>query len=567
MTAPNCKTMTMLRESLSMMRDLSRLREIAAVLIHYGWGDLVKHSGLARMLERAGKLLHWQPGRDVANLPQPVRLRLALTELGPAFVKLGQVLSTRVDMFEPDWITELEKLQNRVPPEPFVKIKAMLETAYGEPLDNLFDAFETEPFAAASIAQVHRASLKDGTPVVVKVRRPGILPRIEADLRVLEHLARILEMEWSDARSYSPQRIVEQLRRSLRRECDLVKEARNIDSFARNFKDDPTVEIPTVYWPYCHEVVNVQGFLAGVPGNDLAAIAAAGFDRPLLASRGAEIVLKMILLDGYFHADPHPGNVIYLPGNRIGMVDFGMVGHLTRSRREQIIQFLHALIGKDEMGMLEVLELWAGDADVDEERMASDLTELVMSYDNLSLKYIHFGALLSDVTSIMRANHLALPADLTLLFKALVSLEGLGHQLNPDFHLVDQLEPFVRQLMLERLTPNAMLARGRRGLADLARVAAGLPRDLSYLLRQARRGRLRIDLDMKRLDHFGSQLDRASNRLTLGVMTASLVIGSSIVLSADGGRGVFGWLGLLGFILAGVNILWIVVSIWHSGRS
>lgn len=558
--------MTMLRESLSMMRDLHRLREIAAVLIHYGWGDLVRHSGLARMLERTGKLVHWQPGRDVAELPQPVRLRLALTELGPTFVKLGQVLSTRVDMLGPEWIAELEKLQNRVPAEPFEKIRAELETAYGEPLTALFDDFEPEAFAAASIAQVHHARLKDGTPVVVKVRRPGILPRIEADLRVLELIARLLEAEWADAHSYSPLRIVGQLRRSLRRECDLVKEARNIDSFARNFKDDPTVEIPAVYWPWCREVVNVQGLLDGVPGSDPAAAAAAGYNRPLLAARGADAVLKMILIDGYFHADPHPGNVIYLPGERIGMVDFGMVGHLTRSRREQIIQFLHALIHKDEMGMLEVLELWAGDAEVDEERLAFDLTELVMSYDNLSLERINFGALLADVTAIMRANHLALPADLTLLFKALVSLEGLGHQLNPEFHLVDHLGPFVQRLMLERLTPEAMLARGRRGLAELARVAAGLPRDLSYLLRQARRGRMRIDLDMKRLDHFGSQLDRASNRLTVGVMTASLVIGSSIVLSVDGGGGVLGWLGTAGFVLATVNSLWIVFSIWRSGR-
>lgn len=549
-----------------MMRDLHRLREIAAVLIHYGWGDLVQHSGLARMLERTGKWVHWEPGKDVANLSQPVRLRLALTELGPTFVKLGQILSTRVDMLGPEWIAELEQLQNRVPPESFDQIRAELEAAYGESLESLFDDFEPEAFAAASIAQVHRARLKDGTAVVVKVRRPDIQPRIEADLRVLELIARLLEAEWVDARSYNPLRIVDQLRRSLRRECDLVKEARNIDSFARNFRDDPTVAIPSVYWPYCREVVNVQGFLDGVPGNDLKAIDAAGFDRMLLAQRGADAVLKMILLDGHFHADPHPGNIIYLPGNRIGILDFGMVGHLTPSRREQIIQFLYALIHKDEMGMLEVLEQWAGDAEVDEDRLAFDITELVMSYDNLSLQYINFGLLLGDITTIMRTNRLALPPDLTLLFKALVSLEGLGHQLDPDCHLVDRLTPFVQQLMLDRLSPGALLARGRRGLSELARVAAGLPRDLSYLLRQARRGRMRIDFDLKRLDHFGGQIERASNRLTMGVMTASLVIGSSIVLSVDEGQGMLGVLGTMGFGLAVFNSLWIVFSIWRSGR-
>ncbi len=558
----------MLRETMALMRDLHRLQEIATVLVHYGWGDLVKHSGVARTLERAGRLVRWQPSRDVEHLDQPVRLRLALTELGPTFVKLGQVLATRVDVFGPQWIEELEKLHNQVPPVPFEVVEHTLTAAFGRPLEEVFQSFEKEAFAAASIAQVHAAVLHDGTSVVVKVRRPNILPKIDADLRILDHLARIVELEWPETRNYRPVQIVAQLRRSLTRETDLVKEARNLDCFAGYFAGDDTVQVPRVYWDYCRDSVNVQERLLGIQGTDFVQAREAGYDLTLLARRGADAVLKMILVHGHFHADPHPGNILFLPGNRIGMIDFGMVGQLTVARREQLIQFLYALIGKDEVGMLDVLVVWAGDAEVDEEKLAYDLTELVMSYDNLALKDIRLGALLSDVTAIMRGNNLALPPDLTLLFKALITLEGLGHQLDSEFHMVDDLEPFIRALMEARYTPAAVLARTRRSLKELAGVVTGLPRDLVRLLRQARRGRLRIDLDLKRLDSFGAQLNRASNRLTMGILTASLVIGSSIVLTVDGGPDFFGLplLGALGFILAVVNSIWIVASIWRSGK-
>ena len=558
----------MLRQTLSVVRDLPRLHEIASVLVHYGWGDVVRLLGISHLLERAGRLLHWQTASEVTALDLPVRIRMALTELGPTFVKLGQVLATRVDVFPPDWIAEFEQLHSRVPPVPFDEIRPQLEKALGRPLDEIFDRFDTTAFAAASIAQVHRAVLKDGSRVVVKVRRPDIVPKIEADLRILGHLARLVESEIPEARRYHPVQIVQQLQRSLRRELDMVKEARNIDRFAQNFADDPTVHIPRVYWEYCSEVVNVQEELEGVPGTDLAAVRAAGLDLGVLASRGGDAVLKMILLDGYFHADPHPGNVIYLPGNVIGMIDFGMVGRLTDRRREQIIDFLNAMVLKDEEGMLNVLLAWSGEAEVDEERLAYDISEMVFSYDNLPLKDVQIGPLLADVTALMRDNNLTLPSDLTLLFKALITLEGLGRQLTPDFHMVDHLEPFIRQVYASRYTPAAMAKRARHGLHEMLEVVLGLPRDLAHLFRLARRGSLRIDLDLKRLDHFGHQLNKASNRLTMGVLTASLVVGSSIIMTVEGGPTLFGLplFGLLGFLIAFFNSVWILFSIWRSDK-
>lgn len=556
----------MLRQTLSVVRDLPRLHEIASVLIHYGWGDVVRALGISNLLERAGRLLHWQTTSEVAALDLPVRIRMALTELGPTFVKLGQVLATRVDVFPPDWIAEFEQLHRRVPPVPFEQIRPQLEQALGRPLAEVFDQFDTTAFAAASIAQVHRAVLKDGSRVVVKVRRPDIVPKIEADLRILGHLARLLESELPEARRYRPTQIVQQLQRSLRRELDMVKEARNIDRFARNFAGDPTVHIPRVYWEYCSETVNVQEELQGVPGTDLAAARAAGLDLGVLAARGGDAVLKMILLHGYFHADPHPGNVIYLPGNVLGMIDFGMVGRLTDRRREQIIDYLNALVHKDEEGILNVLLLWAGDAEVDEERLAYDISELMFTYDDLALKDVQIGPLLADVTALMRDNNLTLPSDLTLLFKALITLEGLGRQLTPDFHMVDQLEPFIRQVYASRYTPAAMGKRVRHGLKEILEVVLGLPRDLAHLFRLARRGSLRIDLDLKRLDHFGHQLNRAANRLTVGVLTASLIVGSSIIMTIPDAPTGLTLLGAFGYLLAFGNGLWIVFSIWRSDR-
>jgi ubiquinone biosynthesis protein len=279
-------------------------------------------------------------------------------------------------------------------------------------------------------------------------------------------------------------------------------------------------------------------------------------------------VLKMILLDGYFHADPHPGNVIYQPGNVVGILDFGMVGRVTDARRDQLIDFLEAVIRKDEVGMLNVLSIWSGDAEIDESRLAYDISEFVFSYDNLALKDIQVGPLLADVTAVMRDNNLALPPDLTLLFKALITLEGLGYQLDPDFHMIDHLTPFVSKVLEARYSPQALVKRARHGFKEMADVLFGLPRDVARLFRQARRGRLRIDLDLKRLDHFGVQLNQAANRLTMGVLTASLVVGSSIIMTIDTGPKLFGLplFGLLGFIVAFFNSVWIVLSIWRSGR-
>lgn len=558
----------MLWETLSVVRDLPRLHDIAKVMIRYGGGDLVRLLGINGVLERAGRILNWQHTSEISQLDTPVRIRRALEELGPTFVKLGQLLSTRVDMFPPLWIAEFEKLHNQVPALPWEQLHDRFIDTLGDEPEKLFAHFEREPMAAASMAQVHRATLADGTAVVVKIRRPHIEDTIAADLRILDHIAKILDSEAPDMRRYDPIQIAAQFRRSLNRELDLAKEARNVDKFARHFADDPVVKIPRVYWAFTSHRVLVQEEIVGVKGISVERFAEAGLDPKILAQRGADTVLRMVLEHGYFHADPHPGNLIFLPGNRIGLIDFGMVGILTDARRHQLVDLLHALARKDANGLLQVLLDWTGEAGVDEDRLNYEISELLLSYDDLQLKDVKIGDLLNDITALMRDNHLTLPADLTLLFKTLITLEGLGLQLDPEFHMIDHVTPFVERIVAARYSPAALAARGKKSLREGLSVLVDLPRDLARLVREARRGRVKIDLDLKRLDHFGQQLDRASNRLTMGILTASLVVGSSIIMTVSGGPRLFGlpFFGLLGFLIAFFNSLWIIFSIWRSGK-
>jgi ubiquinone biosynthesis protein len=473
----------MLIEALHAMRDLPRLHQIALVLVRHGFGDLVRRVGLAGALERAGQVLHWGARDPKSQLGPPQRARLALAELGPTFIKLGQVLATRVDLFSPEWIAEFEQLQNQVPPVPLEALLPDVTKALGRSPFELFKDLEPEPLGSASIAQVHPARLADGTRVVLKVLRPGIRPKIEADLRILTYIAGLVESEIAEARRFQPSLIVAEFARSLRRELDLALEARTQQRFEHNFAGDPTIVIPRIYWEFTRECVNVQQRIDGIAGNDLAGIEAAGLDRRVLARRGADAVLKMILVHGFFHADPHPGNVFYLPGERLAIVDFGMAGRLTDQRRRQMVDMLWALAHKDELGIVEVLLEWVKDADIDETRLAADVADMVLDYEAAALKDVRLGVLLGEITAIIRRHSIVLPADLALLFKALLSLEGLGRQLDPEFRLVEHLAPSLRRAIRGRYTPAALVVRGRRSLFELASTLSAMPGDLRRLVK------------------------------------------------------------------------------------
>lgn len=551
------------------MRNFARLHEITLVFMRHGFGDLVRRLGIASLLERAGQVLRGGEDSQTAQLDPPRRLRLAFEELGPTFVKLGQMLSMRDDLLSPAWTTELALLRSNATPVPFERILPVIEQSLGAPAAQFFVDLEPDPVGSASIAQVHRARLHDGRAVVLKVRRPDIKRKVQADLQLLSQLAQFVEKNLPETRRYQPVRIVEEFRSSMTRELDLAIEAHNIERLGRNFRDEPYVSIPHVHPQWTSEVMNVQEHIDGISAEDVPALERAGLDLRLLAQRGVDNVLKMILEDGFFQADPHPGNVIYLPGNRIAMIDFGMVGRLSVARRNQMIDLLAGFTRHDSEPMVEVLLDWAAEATVDEERLTADVDEIVADYADLPVQEMRIAEVIGRVTTLMRTHGIVLPSDLTLMFKALITLEGSGRKYDPQFVLADRLKPFVERALAARYAPAEMARRGGAGVGQFIDQMRAIPRDLARLLRDARRGRLRLDLDLKRLDGVARKLDRTINRITIGIMTASVVIGSSMVMTVTTGPQIFGTplftlLGALGFLMAFVNSVWVIWSIWRS---
>ena len=554
----------MLWEALGAARDLGRVQQIAAVLVRYGFGGLVRRVGMAGALERAGKALHWREPEDLARLEPAARVRRALEELGPTFVKLGQILATRGDLFPPEWIVEFGKLQDAAPALPFEDLRGQLIEDLGEAPEAVFAELDPVPLAAASLAQVHRARLADGTAVVLKVRRPGIRPVIEADLRLLDRLAEIIEKEVPELVRYRPREVIRQFAHSLRRELDFSAEGRHAERIAALFVGSPEIVVPRIHWQWTGERLNVQDFIEGIPGRQAAALPE-GFDRRLLARRGADAVLRMMLEAGFFHADPHQGNVFYLPGNRIAFIDFGMVGRLSEARRFEVATLMHGLVGRDAGKVADVLLDWSADSNGDAEALRSEIEAFVDDYHGVALKKLDLGALLADVVAILREHGLALPPDLALMIKAFITLEGMGRQLDPDFDIAGEASPFLREVLLAHLAPRAIARRGWEALLGSVQMLAGLPQDLGRLLRAARRGKLQLEVDVPALKSFGDQLDRAASRLTMAIVTAALIVGSSIVMTVDRGGGV-ATLGLLGFIAAMLGGLWVLISVWRGGR-
>ena len=585
----------MLWQALTAKRDIGRLHDIASILIRYGFGDMVRRMGMANALERAGRALHWNEAEELAHMDPPARVRRAMEALGPTFVKLGQLLATRVDLFEPEWIAEFSRLQDSAHTATYEGIHQQLTEDLGAAPEMVFAAFDPEPLAAASMAQVHRARLEDGTEVVVKVRRPGIRLTVEADLRWMARLAELAESESPELRAFQPREVVRQFTQSLRRELDFASECRNAERIAQNFArytdfngdsvpkakvvgapaqgvappapQEPIIVIPRVFWQWTSERVCVQEFIAGISGRQLERVDQAGLDRQVLARRGAQAVLKMIVEDGFFHADPHPGNVFYLPGNRIAFIDFGMVGRLSEARRDQLMRLLLGLVQHEPQRVADVMIEWTGDGATDEDGLTLEIQAFVQQYHGVVLKQLRLGAMLTDLVTILRQHQLRLPPDLSLLIKAFVSLEGMGHELDPDFNMAAEAMPLLQKTLRARYAPNAVLQRGWHGVKDMLSLLSGLPQDVSRLLRAAKRGRLEIHIDVMHLKRLGNQLDSAANRLVVGVVVAALIIGSSIVMTVPGGPTLLGlpFFGLLGFVGALLGSLWLLVSIWRSG--
>jgi ubiquinone biosynthesis protein len=558
----------MLLGSIERLRALPRFVEIARTMVRFGMHDLVHSAGIHRVLAEAGHALGWDPEPELAARPLPERLCLALEALGPAFVKLGQVLASRVDLLGPEWIAGLDRLHDHATAVGFDSLEAQLLADLGGPVAGAFAAFDFVPSAAGSIAQVHRASLPGGAQVAVKIRRPGVEASIEADVLLLETIAAWWQEEQPESRRYQPVEVVRQLRKSLAREVDFTAEARSQERFVESFQGSESIVVPRVYASFTRPSLLVMDWVEGIPATDLDAADAAGLDRQLLAERGADAVLKMVLVDGFFHADPHPGNVFFLPGNRVALIDFGMVGWLSEKRRDELVDLMAALAARDPDGMRDVLIAWADGARVNAERFSEDIGRMLHLYESAALREVRLGTLLSEIAAVMREHHLTMPADLALLFKALITLEGLGTRLVPHFRLIEQVTPYVERLVRERWEPRRAAERLSGVTRETGRVLRAIPRLLEALARRLGNDDLAIRLEMRELGSFGRQLESSVNRLTIGLVTAALIVGSSILMALSSSQQSFAawFFGLVGVALSFVNSVWLIVTIRRSRR-
>jgi ubiquinone biosynthesis protein len=434
-------------------RELRRLRELVGILLRYGFDDLVKWLGMEGRADLFERWFNRELPIDIRRQPPEVRARLALEEMGPTFVKFGQILATRVDLLPPEWIAQLEELQDQTHALPFAQLKPQVEASLGARLTECFREVDENPVGTASMAQVHRAVTLSGEEIVLKIRKPGIEEKIEADLRLMRKIAEISEAQSPEMRRYHPVEVMQEFERSLMRELDFSIEARNADRMRDNLRSFDFIKVPRIYWQWTCEDLNVQEYVRGISAKRVEELDRSGADRKRLARRGARAIWKMMLEDGFFHADPHPGNFIVLPGDRIAMLDFGMVGRLTPTRRDQLIRLIRCVILQEPDNASTVLIEWAGGRFVNREALNAEVSSLLERFDGVPISELNVSALLNDVASILRNHAVRLPSDITLLVKACVTLEGFGRLIDPDFQLMEEAAPLLKKTLVNRYSP------------------------------------------------------------------------------------------------------------------
>ncbi len=550
----------MIRETVGHLRDLPRYRQILASLMRYGYRDVVTAlhlDTLVRPFERAAL------GDEVPPQERPKRLRLVCEDLGPTFVKLGQILSTRPDLLPEAYTTELALLRDHVRAFPFAEAEAILVEEYGRPLAAVFRSVDPEPIASASISQVHRATLHDGRTIALKIRRPGIDRTVQADLEILKNLAQLAERRLPALAPYGPVALARELERTLKRELDLAIERRTMERCRGQFAREPTAHIPEVYREFSTSKVLAMELIGGVSVNDLSGLRRMGVDPAVVAVRGSRILLRQIFRFGFFHADPHPGNLRVLEGGVIAPLDYGMFGRIDGPTRERIVDLLSGLMAEDTDRVLRALEaLEIRGEHVDVRALRRDVSELVASYSDLTLDAIDLSVLLRDLVGFIRVHHLTIPPDLVLLIRALVTIEGVGRELDPHFDIAAQVGPLFRELAARRYSPRRFLNQTARTAEDLQRIATLLPDVLGQSLESIKRGELTVKFDLQHFEQLVRRLTGASQTLTAGIVIAGLIVGSSLVIRAGDGAAT---LGVVGFTIAAVLGLWLVLNMLRSG--
>ncbi|MED4173956.1 AarF/ABC1/UbiB kinase family protein [Halalkalibacterium halodurans] len=552
------------------IRHLKRYREIVTAFSHNGFGFIVKELGLHKIISMPKRLLVKE--QNVQTKTTGERLRLFLEELGPTFVKMGQMASTRPDLIPSELMEELEKLQDRVSPFSYEEVKAIVEHELGMAVDELFREFHETPLGAASIGQVHFAVLQSGEPVAVKVQRPNIEEIIKTDLEILQHLAEIAEhrLEW--AANYQLVEIIEEFSKALLAELDYTVEGRNADRLAKLFEDDPTVQIPQVYWDYSTKKVLTMEYVEGTKLNEREELKQRGYDEKMLAQRITHAILKQILLEGFFHGDPHPGNISALPSEAIAFMDFGMVGRLSPQMKQHFASLVIAIMRRRSEGVLNAItKMGIVPDDVDMQLLQWDIDELREKFDDVPLSQVSLGEAVNDLFAIANRHRIQIPADLTLLGKTLLTMEQMVEKLDPELSIVKVAEPFGRQLLKERLSPKSVAEHVYNQWNEYGDVLTELPRTLKELTAITRKGKLPLELSLPKIERFLNKLDRISNRLSFSIvlLSFSIIMVGLIIGSALGGQSSLLWnipAVEIGFVVALLMFIWLLYSILRSGR-
>lgn len=552
------------------IRSLRRYRQVLGVLIKYGFGHIVEQLNIHHYLRRSQRLISRRGAdKEIARLTGPQRLRLALEELGPTFIKLGQLLSTRPDILSAEYASELGRLQDKVPQVSPIAIRQVIEAEFDRPVEALYEEFSFTPLAAASIAQVHRGRLRSGEEVVVKVRRPDIADVIETDIDILLGLAYLIERHLASGAIFNPVALVREFRRTIEREMDFNRERHTIDRFQENFLHDSTVYVPHTYEDYCGATVLTLEYVHGIKVSEFDRLREAGYDLKAIARNGADAILQQVLVHGLFHGDPHPGNIFILPDNVVCFIDYGMIGRLDQELIYRIAELLHAVLKRDVERLVGIL-LYSGDLteEIRRPELKKAVSDFVDDYYEVPLQEIRAGKLLAEFVELLIRFRIPFSPDLMLLAKTLIVMEGVGRQLDPDFNMVTHLKPFMHRLLQEKVGPANLGREGLRMLLSYSALLKSLPDDLKELITRINRNKFKIDLEHRGLEHLITDLDKSSNRLSFSLLIAALIIGSSIVMQTDKGPLLFGFpvLGILGYSIAAVLGLWLAIGILRSGR-
>lgn len=545
-----------------------RYGKIIDTLVKYEFGYLVDQMEL-RPFESIRSKIRGYCELKGTPITGPERARQVLEQLGPTYIKFGQILSVRQDLIPIEYVNEFAKLQDAVSTFDFEDVSLLIRQELDAPIEKLFLEFEREPIAAASIGQVHRAKLHDGTDVVVKAQRPGIRQVIETDIDIMYSIAQFAEEHIQDAKIYRPTDVVDEFSRSIHAEMDYTQEARNVGRFSTNFKDDPHIYIPKVYWDFCSERVLTLEYIEGTKSSDFERIEELGFDRNEIATYGAKAFMKQIYEDGFFHADMHPGNVIIMDDGKIALIDFGMVGHLSDDVRNSLIDGLIATSKGDIDLFIEILrDFYAISEDVNVPELRVDLEYLLDKYYGRSLKQLDASTMMVEMIGVLRKHQARVPASVALLSKGVMTISGFGSMMVPDFNATILAEPYARKLMANRMRPKSIVGGAFKDVWNFARMLHKVPTQVTHILDSAEKGYMSIKFEHSGLDRIVSEFDAASNRLSFSIIIAALIVGSSLIIQTGMEPHVWGvpLLGVFGFLVAGFFGMGLVIYILRTGR-